>query len=241
MILDLIRDVLNSDTISRINFGVPDWNFPEAGSSRTTYSRRHQTHGTIYRVYPQGYRTIARAFTNAPSGSRSGSSISIGLSDYRPAPPGERNPVRLNPGVMMYDPHLNRLFMHTSFGDSNLRELNIEQKALVVHECTHALNDYNRINGGHRYIDETMAYVAQYLYRFHLTQGNPPTFPFMANAQYHSIANAIAMRMFVEPTNALVEYNELLDMKNALLNAVNPDGSQDYDYVNNAMSYNGLP
>ncbi len=233
---DLIREVLNSPVILNINFGVPDWEFPETGSSTTTYSQRRHTHRNIYRVYPQGYRTIARTFPVQDS--VRASPVRVGISDFRPADIHETHPTPLNPGMMMYMPHFNTLIMHSSF--SRATELTLEQKALVVHECTHILNDYNRITGGHRYIDETMAYVAQYLYRFHATEGNPPAFPFNANAQYHSIANSIAMRMFVEPTNALVAYNELLDMKNALLNAVNPDGSQDYANVNNAMHYDGL-
>jgi len=241
MIRDLIRDVLNSDTVSRINFGVPDWYFPEPGAARTTHASRRREHGTVFRVYPHGYRTLARAFNNGPSSARSTSSINIGLSDYRPAAPTEPNPVRLNPGMMMYMPHLNTLFMHTSFGDSNLTELSFEQRALIVHECTHALNDYNRISGAHRYIDETMAYVAQYLYRFHESGGNPPYFPHNPNAQYHSIANAIAMRFSVERGYPLVEYQDLLDMKNALLSSVSPDGTHDYADVNNPMSYDGFP
>lgn len=236
MINDLVREVLNSDIITRINFGVPDWRFPEPGSSRTTYSQRRHEHGNIYRVYPQGYRTIARTF--AEQDAVAPSPVRIGISDFRPADMHETRPVPLNPGMMMYMPHFNTLFMHSSF--SRATELTLEQKALIVHECTHALNDYNRITGSHRYIDETMAYVAQYLYRFHATAGNPPSFPFNPNAQYHSIANSIAMRIFVEPTNAIVAYNEVLDMKNALLNAVNPDGSHDYAYVNTAMNYDGL-
>lgn len=148
----MIADVLTQPNVAPINFSVPDY----LGIRSSTERERRRYERTPryereYRVYPGGLITIGNAIRNNRIIIRPSQSVIMG-----------REMVTLTDDDMIYMPSTNSLFV-PSHWYSTATSISTDKKGLIIHECVHALNDYNRLNIP-TYINELMAYTAQSIF-----------------------------------------------------------------------------
>ena len=237
--------ILTDSDINCINFIAPDYQRLRTGSGILNVRRgsrgRSATYpptsrgqisdvpDKLYLVYPDGFRTIAQMIEQH----------SIELVHYSSSEHQEGEP-----DMVYYEGSDN-----ISFADSLLSaQLTLNDKALFIHECTHALMDYNGINvigpyitiNGQttmpRYIFETMGYVSQLLYYIK----KEPNYIIRQNENdilkvAYQIAKALPVRR-----NRTIEYTEMELMKDALARNHNYNNPFPRQSINNLVAMNGI-
>ena len=97
---------------------------------------------------------------------------------------------------------------------------NLDQRALLLHECTHALIDVFNMNGVTRHIDELAAYIAQHVY---MLRSNPSWTVAPNNAPwqnfFQSVVNLAKARRLdtVAGNNAMISTADLEPLRQQLI------------------------